>query len=161
MNHKQVKEFLSQYVSADAIDEIIRSGAEPQPLVEKQIDFVCVEVRGENAAVISERMDRVAALAYHHGATVDAMLSGLVVIVFGHFHFSGDAMDRDGLLASLHAEFPTDAKIVHGAGLAACGNVGGSTRMFFSFILPGFTSALADLAALPFGQTLEWTPGSP
>ena len=155
----RLRKTFSEYVSKDVIDDLLSgkvTDEDLRKLKNGQIEFVLVAVRGETPQIISERMGKVADIACQHNGIIDSLVSSLVIIVYGIFDFDVQQQgDRLTLIEALNQTFKDDIKIVHGSESGCFGNLGGDTRMSFSFIVPNFINALGLLANLSYGETKQ------
>ena len=153
---RRVHKLLSKFVTPNILNEVTSKQTQAtRELIEKQIEFVCIAVRGETPEIISQRMGIVAELAVSHKAMVDNMFSGIVIVTFGIIDFDS-SRDRDGLSIAILKELQENAKFIYGSTIAHCGNIGSPRLMAFSFVIPGFLDVLSELRNLPFGEKKEW-----
>jgi hypothetical protein len=66
---RKVRRAFEKLVDPEAVESLLRDGAQAQPIKHGRIEFVLAFVRGESPAQVSERIARVADLAVTHGAT--------------------------------------------------------------------------------------------
>jgi hypothetical protein len=161
LQRRAIRRAFSRYISPEALDALL-SGQLPDPdalpLRTGEIGYVLAWLRGDSAEQISERMGRTAEIAVQYGGITDCMVSGLIVVCFGALQLAdSQPRDRSGLVAALIQEYGEDIKLVHGTSWGHYGNLGGSKRLAYSFVLPEFERALARLCALQFGQTEEYS----
>jgi hypothetical protein len=122
------------------------------------IAYALIEVRGRSAEEISARMALVDKIAAQNGAVTVTMLSGLVVIARGILPAAMDEPDTGPILVfllSILSELQGDVRIAYGRELGEFGNVGSESRFNYSFIVPSFRQALAQLVATHFGKITE------
>jgi hypothetical protein len=94
-------------------------------------------------------------LAIDHEAEVD-LLGTLVVMTYGTAGAdSGIRGRRFQLVDALQKKFRNEIKMVHGAGFGHYGFVGGKGGGRFTFILPEFEQARAQLDRLSWGKVSE------
>jgi hypothetical protein len=155
----RLRRSLSKHVSKEVVDDILSGDITDEELGKlkpAEIEYVLVSVRGETPEIISERMGAVADIASQHNGVVDSLVSSLVIITYGMFHFETRTDgNRVTLVEELKQTFQGNIKIVHGVEMGCFGNLGSDTRMSLSFIIPSFMDVLVTLAGLSFGETLE------
>jgi len=157
MKRAKLKEKLSEYISADAIEAFMDGRPLNIPKIQAgRIEFIFVLVRAESPEQLSERIGVVAGVGVEHDALVHSMVGPMVIMAFGAFKATQHSPEsRAELVNHLHQRFGNDLKIVHGAADGHFGSFGSATRISYSFTFPRFDSALATLGRLEFGQTEE------
>ncbi len=159
LDRRRIRRIFSRFLSLPQIDDLIsdnKSVTDLSRLRNADIGYVLAMVRGETPGQISARMGQTSDLANRFGGITDCMVSGLIVVTFGTAPYSVDSAGiRSDFVTAFDKELGNDGKLVHGSASACCGNIGSSSRMANSFILPEFSDALARLCALPFGQKVE------
>jgi len=147
---------LRRYISKELVDRIMSLPSDALPhATQQEMEFVLVSISGKTNAEVAERMGQVADLAHEHKGTVDCLVSSLVVVVFGMFVEPDAVHNRLTLVQALKDQFDCAVRIVHGAGVGYCGDIGSETRPSFSFVVPGFIEALGTLSGLAFGEVKE------
>jgi len=153
----RVRRTFSQFVSKEAMDDILLgrfTENELRKLKESELEFVFVAVKDDGAQQISERMGSVVDLAIEHNGSVDSLISSLVIVIYGMFSNNSEK-NRFTLIKALQERFDSDIKIIHGSEKGYYGNLGGKSRLSYSFILPSFLEALKQLSDTNFGEIKE------
>ena len=159
LQKRRLRKTFSKYVDSATVDALLSGSATLDlGLKEMPMEFVCVAVRGDTPETISERMGAVCERSFHQSSRVDAMFSGIVLVIYD-LRLPDASRASSAFRKAVLEEFSENVKLVHGSGVAHVGNLGAfSSRFAYSFILPGFLEALGALASLPFGNSREWLP---
>lgn len=152
-----IRKTLGRHISSPIIEDMLSSHWKPQKLEPATIHFAFVMVRGSTPDQISERMGIISELAEGHGGITDALLSGIVAIIW-HPSAANLESARKRFTRQLAELFPTDSKLLHGSSPGHLGNLGGPKIMSFSFILSDTEKIIGTWNALPFGTFEEWRP---
>jgi hypothetical protein len=145
-----------RYLSPKAIDEALRQQDAMVTLHPKTIDIVLVAVRDDNPDDAHRLVNAVTNAAVTNDIFVAHILSPLVVLTIGMHPCPTDPKpDRLAFVEELSAEYGDSIRILHGVAQANIGNIGSSQRFSFSFLVPGFLGALAELANLSDGDVKE------
>ncbi|MBI4230617.1 MAG: hypothetical protein HY608_07255 [Planctomycetes bacterium] len=156
---RDIARIFKQYVSPDALKALADGRQDTRSLTPSLVEFILVFVRADTPEQVSELMGRIVDVGAEHGALSHDLVSSLVVLAYGtHPTQSKSSSSRTTLVEALQQQFGSDLKIVHGAVNGHYGNIGSSTRMSFSFIIPRFDVALVALGRLGFGQVEEFEP---
>ncbi|MCM3906406.1 MAG: hypothetical protein ND866_32365 [Pyrinomonadaceae bacterium] len=115
-------------------------------------------VRGDTPGLVSNRMARVARLAFEHNGMVDCKVSALVVAVFGVLPIKDSSPgDARRLTQTLLEELVdnVNVKVACTAGGAQFGAFGSELRAAYPLLIAGFCTALSMLCALQFGEARD------
>ncbi len=156
---RRTRKLFKDLVSPAVLDYMLSNPSrdDVRKLMKGTLEVILISIRGESPEVISARMGEVSDLSVEHNAVVESLISSLVVVVYGMVHFKDASTgDRSTLLSALRQKFGSDIKIVCLTSKGDFGNIGGKSRMAFSFIIPCFLDAIKFLAETPFGETREF-----
>jgi hypothetical protein len=155
---RRLRKAVAKFIPLPILDAILDQRESPadKRFEQRWIEVVLVMIRGDSVGIVSDRMARVAHLAAEHNGMVDCMVSALIVVVFGVLPLKHAAPgDARRTMAKLLAEFADNVKVVYTGGAANVGSFGNEFRAAYTFLLPGFCTALSTLCTLPFGQSRE------
>ena len=124
-------------------------------ITEAPIGFALIEVNGRTPSEISERVTCVCDSL--EDATIDTVISGMVIVSYGTMPFQKKHPEAE------MSKFASEFIKIHGDGIrlvwgvyhGAYGNIGGSTRFHYGFIIPEFVEAFVGLSKLKFGEAIR------
>ncbi len=153
--NEELRDVLAKYVDAEAVDDMLRLEGEAGtfgPLADRDICFVLLEFTASEESELLAALGSVADLSAEHSAVVDAIVSNLMVVVFG---MVGPLTPHKPFVDAVLARHGNGVKVMYAAGPARVGNLGSAKRMSYSFIHPAFSKALALLPSVAKGEARE------
>jgi len=155
-----VEEVFAAFFTPELATRLTEPGAFPPPLRLAAPHFLFVLVRDDDCTRTAPLLSEVVDLAISSEGLVEAIAGSLVVVTFGSV---GDTdlppeeleSRRRSLVAKLSAALRQDVVILHGKQDALVGLTGGSLRYHYGSLFKRFSSMLATLAALQWGEVRE------
>jgi hypothetical protein len=151
-----VRRAFSSVVSPDVL-ELMESGAHILPPEERDVEFIIVRVRDDDArsacAIIARVVD---SKELQKQAFIGDIVSNIVFLAINvPRKFSDSTMSRQELVNWLLQQHGSDIALVHGTRKCLVGNIGGNTRMSYQAMLPNVLSILARLSKVQYGSDQE------
>jgi hypothetical protein len=146
-------DILEQSLSPRQIDQLLKEPGDWTTLRDGEIEYMLVAVRGEPAALAAQRMGVAVEVAMRHGASVEELLSGLVVLLLkAPSPIFERTVDARAMFEDLRVSLGDDVKAVRRAEPGSFGYIGSQQRGTVSIIVPGFLEALMALGRLEYGR---------
>jgi hypothetical protein len=145
---------LGMYISAEALEAALADQDPRANQVSREICFVLIQFNAKSPAALEPLLSSAIELACAHHASLQTIVSNLVVVVFGTVPNSPVSKYRD-FVDSVLSTFREQVKMTYASGVGQVGNLGSSKIMSYSFVHPAFPEALAQLTTLPYGKALE------
>lgn len=153
LERRRLHKLFAAYVSPATADMLLAGDLQSDVFRHSEIDFALVAVRDDNPEQASKLIHHVTETALANRGFVNQIVSPVVIVTFGMVAAQpARDTDRANLVRTLTRELGNDIKVVHGSGLADIGNIGAAGRLTYAFVIRGFLDALAELAALSFGE---------
>ncbi len=93
----------------------------------------------------------------HTNAVIDCLFSGFIIISVGTmaFHTKNPELEIEKVVEEIRKNDSGGLRLVWGVYCGAFGNIGGTTRFSYGFIIPDFMAAFSSLQKLPVGSALR------
>ena len=128
----------------------------PIEVATRTIDFVLVRLCEEPPSGVPVRVAEACQIAVSHQATVESIVSSILIATFGAIDASETHPRRRLDLAnSLLDSLGSDVAVVHGQCRSLVGAFGASGCLSYGSQIPEFQDLLAQLLAIEFGTVAE------
>ena len=151
-----MRKMLGKYLTPETCDAALRQQDELGSLAPQRIGIILVAVRDDDPNDVQHAIKAVTHAAIDSNICVAHIISSLVILTTGMFPSPANVEpDQVAFVELLSATHGKTIKILHGTAHGDVGNLGSSKRFSFSFIVPDFLSALAELSELSYGEVRE------
>jgi len=153
----KLKQFISESVSLDVIEQIVSSQEDWRKLKPARLGYALITLNAESPDNLSKKMDQACQIITLHGGMVDTITSNLIIATHGAIpNTEFDESIIPQICQTLQEGFGSRIRMVYHTTNGHHGKLGSDQSMRYTFTTPTFEHAMATLFSMEYGKIHEF-----